>query len=102
MKKILIVLCSFLFLSFDNIKIERPINLNALNFEFFPCDVNDPIIKLQTASLQKFTDYEIIIYYEKVKYVWKNKTILFKENQELGCYSFLCVSCFDKYFFVFK
>lgn len=67
------------------------INLNCLEFEFFPCDIKKPVIGLDYASLKKYTDTLIIIKHKDVKYYWRNKSVLFRGKENLGCYKFLCI-----------
>lgn len=69
----------------------RSVNLDALEFEFFPCTIKSPIIKLNHASLKKYTDSLMIIKHGKIKYMWKNKSKLFREKQYLGCYKILSI-----------
>jgi len=57
------------------------INLEALEFEFLPCDIKSPVIKLNVAVLKKYTNSLMIIKHNDTKYYWKNKSELFRENQ---------------------
>ena len=101
--KIIILLICCLILSFSpaTLDIERSPNLKCLDFEFLPPTVDAPIIKLNCSSLKKITDDEMIIIYERVKYTWKNKTTLYKENKNLGNYTFLCITWATGYCFVY-
>ena len=100
MRKIFLIVC-FLLLSLKPADIKPEINFDALEFQFFPCSIDDPIIELNYASLEKYSENEMVIVYEKVKYIWKNKSVLFKENKNLGCYSFLCIRWTGDYCFIY-
>ena len=69
----------------------RSINLDALEFEFYPCTIKGPIIKLDHVSLKKYTDSIMIIKHKDAKYYWKNKSVLFRGKKNLGCYKLLLV-----------
>lgn len=105
MKKSIFIFICFLFVfagnKYDKNELERPINLKSLHFEFFPCHIKDPIIILDYTSIKKFNDSEIVVVCEKVKYTWKNKSVLYMENKNLGCYNFLCIKWDFGYEFVY-
>lgn len=67
------------------------INLEALEFEFLPCDIKSPVIKLNVAALKKYSDSLMVIKHNDVKYTWKNKSVLFRGRTNLGCYKFLLI-----------
>ena len=75
-------------LSKDN---KRPIDLRNLIFQFFPCDAEKPVITLNCPKIRKFTDDLVILELDNVKYRWEEKSNLYKNSRELGCYQFLCV-----------
>lgn len=70
---------------------ERSIDLSILIFQFYPCEVKQPIITLNNPKIKKFTDDLIVLEINKIKYKWVNKSILYKNSKNLGCYQFLCV-----------
>jgi len=69
----------------------RSINMDALEFEFYPCSIKGSIIKLDLASLKKYNDSLMVIKDGKVKYTWKNKSMLFREKSYIGCYKLLSI-----------
>lgn len=59
----------------------RTINLRDLDFEFFPCEVKYPIIKLKSVALKKYSDDVIVIVHDGVKYHWRNKMVFSGEKE---------------------
>lgn len=72
------------------VTVERPINLNCLDIEFFPCNLNDSIIELDCASLKKYSETQMVIEHLKIKYIWENN-FLYRADKNLGCYKVVCI-----------
>jgi len=78
--------------SYDVSKMRNDLNMNAVNCEFFPCLISNATITLNTASIKKYSVNEIIIICNNITYTWKDKSILYKDTKNLGCYQLLCVT----------
>ena len=103
MKPLLYLLLFYFFIGADigPVTVENKVNLNSLDFEFYPCDVESPVIVLNFASLKTCTDTLIVVKSEGDKYYWKNKSVLFRGKDNLGCYKFLCVTWHSGYSFFY-
>jgi len=84
----IVMLCLSIFALEDSL---WSINLDALEFEFYPCDIKSPIIKLDIAVLKKYTENLMVIKHNDIKYYWKNRSELFRDKTSLGCYELLLV-----------
>lgn len=87
-----LMVCYSLSFNTDSLVAQRDVNLNSLSIEFYPCDTDSPVVKLDFVSLKHYSDSLMVIKFGSDKYYWKNKSVLFKGKDNLGCYKFVCIS----------
>lgn len=81
---------------------QNRIDVNKLVFEFFPVNISLPIIYVYYPKTEKFSDTLLILKKKDAEYIWKNKTVLYKEFKEIGIYRFLCIYKRDGYEFYYS
>lgn len=59
------------------------------DFVFMPCGIDQAIVRVEGAVVQK-SDKKLLVFKSGQNvYVWKKKSQLSKNDQSLGCYQFL-------------
>lgn len=88
MKHLIITL--LLLMSFQSV---GGIDWNRLEFQFYPCSVEDEFIDLKRAKIIKWEDDDnlIVLQYNEKQYTWKNKNTLYRGKKILECYFLLCI-----------
>lgn len=76
---------------------ESRINFDDLIFEFYPCELEDDVVILERPSIKEWYEDRLTLEFDGKEYVWRDKSELYRNNKNLGCYLLLCVKWENSY-----